>query len=104
MLKNALLLKQISTTVHKFATCVIQCFCKVKDNLKNYLTSAASLIMVLSRGDWMTDAERKALFYFFSRRANGLAEAIGKNCEAVVHDFEDPEHSIVAIANAHITG
>lgn len=52
----------------------------------------------------MTDAERKTLLDFCSRLADGLAEAIGKNCEAVVHDFEDPEHSIVAIANGHITG
>ncbi len=52
----------------------------------------------------MTDAERKNLLDLCSRLADGLAEAIGKSCEAVVHDFEDPEHSIVAIANAHITG
>lgn len=52
----------------------------------------------------MTDAERRTMLDLCSRLAAGLAEAIGKNCEAVVHDFEDPEHSIAAIANGHITG
>lgn len=27
----------------------------------------------------------------------GIAETFGRNCEAVLHDFRDPEHSIVAI-------
>ncbi|MFB3812660.1 MAG: transcriptional regulator [Terriglobales bacterium] len=52
----------------------------------------------------MNATERKAILDFCSRLAGGLAEAIGKNCEVVVHDFEDPEHSIIAIANGHITG
>lgn len=52
----------------------------------------------------MDEIQRKALLEFCSRLASGLAEAIGKNCEVVVHNFEDPEHSIVAIANEHITG
>jgi predicted transcriptional regulator YheO len=52
----------------------------------------------------MSEAERKSLLDFCSRLTNGLAEAIGKSCEVVVHDFEDPEHSIISIANGHITG
>jgi predicted transcriptional regulator YheO len=52
----------------------------------------------------MNDAEQKVLLDFFGRFTGGLAEAIGKNCEVVLHNFEDPEHSIVAIANGHITG
>lgn len=52
----------------------------------------------------MHDAERKALLDFLARLTGGLAEAIGKNCEVVLHNFEDPEHSVVAIANGHITG
>src|SRR3954449_8004919 len=28
----------------------------------------------------------------------GIVETFGRNCEAVLHDFRDPEHSIVAIA------
>ena len=34
----------------------------------------------------------------------GVAETFGKNCEVVLHDFSDMEHSIVAIANGHVTG
>lgn len=52
----------------------------------------------------MNGAEQKVLLDFFARLTGGLAEAIGKNCEVVLHNFEDPEHSIVAIANGHITG
>lgn len=52
----------------------------------------------------MNEAERKVLLDFLARLTDGLAEAIGKNCEVVLHNFEDPEHSIVAIANSHITG
>jgi predicted transcriptional regulator YheO len=51
----------------------------------------------------MNDTERKVLLDFLARLTGGLAEAVGNNCEVVLHDFEDPEHSIVAIANGHIT-
>lgn len=33
-----------------------------------------------------------------------LAKALGPNCEVVLHDLYDIEHSIVAIENGHITG
>ncbi|MDO5033102.1 transcriptional regulator [Corynebacterium sp.] len=33
-----------------------------------------------------------------------LGAAIGPNCELVLHDLDDPECSIVAIANGHISG
>lgn len=33
-----------------------------------------------------------------------LGAAIGPNCELVLHDLDDPEQSIVAIANGHISG
>lgn len=33
-----------------------------------------------------------------------LGEAVGPNCEVVLHDLSDPEQSIVAIANGHISG
>lgn len=33
-----------------------------------------------------------------------LGEAIGPNCELVLHDLDVPDHSIVAIANGHISG
>jgi predicted transcriptional regulator YheO len=52
----------------------------------------------------MDDEGRKVLLDFLARLTSGLAEAVGKNCEVVLHNFEDPEHSVVAIANGHITG
>jgi predicted transcriptional regulator YheO len=33
----------------------------------------------------------------------GLANTFGKNCEVVLHDVRNPDHSIVAIANGHVT-
>lgn len=38
--------------------------------------------------------------------AAGIAAQFGSNCEVVVHDVSanDPEHSIVAIVNGHVTG
>jgi predicted transcriptional regulator YheO len=34
---------------------------------------------------------------------DALAEACGKNCEVVLHDFSQPDKSIIKIANGHIT-
>lgn len=33
----------------------------------------------------------------------GIASTFGKNCEVVLHDVRNTEHSIVAIANGHVT-
>lgn len=33
-----------------------------------------------------------------------LAEVLGDNCEVVLHDAEDFENSIIAIANGHVSG
>ncbi len=33
-----------------------------------------------------------------------LGQAMGPNCEVVLHDLTDPEHSIIAIANGNISG
>ena len=43
---------------------------------------------------------------FLARLARGIACQFGSNCEVVVHDMtpSDPEHSIVAIENGHVTG
>ena len=43
---------------------------------------------------------------FYKRLAHALALQFGSGCEVVVHDLEaaDPSHSIVAIANGHVTG
>jgi predicted transcriptional regulator YheO len=35
---------------------------------------------------------------------DAIAETFGRNCEVVLHDFSKPEHSIVKIANGHVTG
>lgn len=43
---------------------------------------------------------------FCAKLARGIARQFGSNCEVVVHDLypEDPEHSIVALENGHVTG
>lgn len=33
----------------------------------------------------------------------GIANTFGKNCEVVLHDVRNPDRSIVAIANGHVT-
>ena len=33
-----------------------------------------------------------------------LGQAFGKNCEVILHDLTDMDHSIVAVANGHVTG
>jgi predicted transcriptional regulator YheO len=34
----------------------------------------------------------------------GIANTFGKNCEVILHDITNPQSSIVAIANGHVTG
>ncbi len=34
----------------------------------------------------------------------GLAETFGSNCEVIMHDFTDLQHSVIAIENGHVTG
>jgi len=43
---------------------------------------------------------------FLAQLAKGIARQFGPNCEVVVHDLgtNEPERSIVAIENGHITG
>ena len=43
---------------------------------------------------------------FYTRLAHALATQFGPNCEVFVHDLEtdNPERSIVAIENGHVTG
>lgn len=45
-------------------------------------------------------------FQFYFRLAHAIARQFGPNCEVVVHDLEskDPEQSIVAIENGHVSG
>jgi predicted transcriptional regulator YheO len=35
---------------------------------------------------------------------DAIAETFGKNCEVVLHDFSEPDKSIIKIANGHLTG
>lgn len=43
---------------------------------------------------------------FYKRLAHAIALQFGDGCEVVVHDLQsaDPDHSIVAIENGHVTG
>lgn len=43
---------------------------------------------------------------FCAKLARGIARQFGSGCEVVVHDLypADPEHSIVALENGHVTG
>ena len=52
----------------------------------------------------MKPSERSTIMEFLKRLTEGLGQALGPNCEIVLHDFSQPEQSIVAIANGHITG
>jgi predicted transcriptional regulator YheO len=52
----------------------------------------------------LDDSQQKCLLEFLGRFTSAIGEAIGANCEVVLHDFGNPEHSIVSIANGHITG
>jgi predicted transcriptional regulator YheO len=36
--------------------------------------------------------------------AKGIARAFGKNCEVILHDVSDLEHSVILIENGHVTG
>ena len=33
-----------------------------------------------------------------------IAEMFGKKCEVLIHDFSNPQHSIIVIENGHVTG
>lgn len=51
----------------------------------------------------MQPFEKTRVLDFLARLTEGLAKALGPNCEIVLHDFSKPESSIVAIGNGHIT-
>jgi len=36
--------------------------------------------------------------------AKTIAEMFGKKCEVLIHDFSNPQHSIIAIENGPVTG
>ena len=47
-----------------------------------------------------------SILQFLFQLAKGIAQQFGPNCEVVVHDLisNDPDSSIVAIENGHVTG
>ncbi len=47
---------------------------------------------------------KKEAFKMLDRLASGIAQTFGSNCETIVHDINDKEHSVVAIYNGHVTG
>ncbi len=47
---------------------------------------------------------REEAFSFLDRLAKGLADMFGVSCEAVIHDFSDPAHPVLAIYNGHVSG
>ncbi|HXF04110.1 MAG TPA: helix-turn-helix transcriptional regulator [Blastocatellia bacterium] len=52
----------------------------------------------------MNAEQKKQLLTFLTSLVEALGKALGPNCEIVLHDFDHPESSIIAIANGHITG
>jgi predicted transcriptional regulator YheO len=52
----------------------------------------------------LNQTEIEHIFELLQRLVSGLAATIGTNCELVLHDFSNPEQSIRAIANGHVTG
>ena len=52
----------------------------------------------------MKQTEKEYLLDFVSRLVDALGQTFGKYCEIVVHDFNSPESSIIAIANGNLTG
>jgi predicted transcriptional regulator YheO len=52
----------------------------------------------------MDPAERARTFDLLKKLTHALAATVGSICEVVLHDFSNPEHSIIAIENGHVTG
>lgn len=48
--------------------------------------------------------EKEHALELLTRIAEGLAHTFGSSCETVIHDLQDKDHSIVAIANGQVTG
>jgi predicted transcriptional regulator YheO len=50
------------------------------------------------------NAERQLVFTILTSVVKTVGSIVGKNTEVVLHDLTNPAHSVVAIANGHITG
>ena len=49
-------------------------------------------------------AKQEFLMEVLEPIVDGIAAAFGSRCEVVLHDLENLEHSVVKIANGHVTG
>ena len=67
----------------------------IKDEQKNISEVAKSV--KLSKSDLVILRSMEPV-------AEGIAKMFGENCEVVLHSLEDPSHSIIKIANGHVTG
>ena len=46
----------------------------------------------------------KAIFLPYVSIADMLTQTFGPDCEVVLHDLSDPEHSVVYVSNGAVTG
>ncbi len=67
----------------------------IKDEQKNISEVAKSV--KLSKSDLVILRSMEPV-------VEGIAKMFGENCEVVLHSLEDPSHSIIKIANGHVTG
>lgn len=51
-----------------------------------------------------TAHERLTIFNVLRAAVTALASVIGRNTEILLHDLDQPEHSVLLIANGHISG
>lgn len=51
-----------------------------------------------------TAHERLTIFNVLKAAVTALASVIGRNTEILLHDLDQPEHSVLLIANGHISG
>jgi predicted transcriptional regulator YheO len=59
--------------------------------------------MVTKRVRSMTESP-SALLSAFIPMVDFLAEVLGEGCEVVLHDVTNPERSVIAIRNSHVSG
>lgn len=50
------------------------------------------------------DKESKLVFDNLKKVVDCVAQVFGSNCEVVLHSLKDPGHSVIKIANGHVTG
>jgi len=63
----------------------------------------AGLHLAQDTGGGFAEAELPAVFAFLARVAKAIVATVGPDCEVVVHDLRQPDHSVVAISG-QLTG